>query len=232
MLETATREIRDDKTLLAGSYLARPLDVPTWADDSASLVTWHCLAATLDELDYGIVVLVGDGRSVLVNRAAQTELDESHPLHISAGALRARASGDAARLHDAVAQASIRGLRRMLVLGRPTRPTTVSIVPLALPNTGDRAVLVVMSKSAVCGSLSLQGFAQATGLTSAETQVLTELCGGAAPADAAVQLGVAISTIRSQIGSIRAKTGAASISALMRQVALLPPLRGVLRFTA
>jgi DNA-binding CsgD family transcriptional regulator len=41
--------------------------------------------------------------------------------------------------------------------------------------------------------------------------------------------GVAVSTVRTQIGSIRAKTGAASISALVRQVAVLPPLVGALR---
>ncbi|MEO8311967.1 MAG: helix-turn-helix transcriptional regulator, partial [Caldimonas sp.] len=41
--------------------------------------------------------------------------------------------------------------------------------------------------------------------------------------------GVAISTVRSQIGSMRAKTGAESIRALVRQVAVLPPVKGVLR---
>jgi len=40
---------------------------------------------------------------------------------------------------------------------------------------------------------------------------------------------VAVSTVRTQIGSIRAKTGAASISELVRQVAVLPPLVGALR---
>jgi len=35
--------------------------------------------------------------------------------------------------------------------------------------------------------------------------------------------------VRTQIGSIRAKTGAASIAELVRQVAVLPPLVGALR---
>jgi DNA-binding CsgD family transcriptional regulator len=40
---------------------------------------------------------------------------------------------------------------------------------------------------------------------------------------------VAVSTVRTQIGSIRAKAGAGSISELVRQVAVLPPLVGALR---
>ena len=48
-------------------------------------------------------------------------------------------------------------------------------------------------------------------------------------AEVARQQGVAVSTVRTQIGSIRAKTGAGSISELVRQVAVLPPLVGALR---
>jgi hypothetical protein len=35
--------------------------------------------------------------------------------------------------------------------------------------------------------------------------------------------------VRSQIGSVRQKTGSSSIRALVRQVAVLPPVKGVLR---
>ena len=41
--------------------------------------------------------------------------------------------------------------------------------------------------------------------------------------------GVGLATIRTQIGSVRAKTGAASIRALVRQVAMLPPLVSALQ---
>lgn len=50
-----------------------------------------------------------------------------------------------------------------------------------------------------------------------------------APTKAAAELGVAISTVRTQIHSIRMKTGASSIGALVRQVAALPPPVRVLR---
>jgi DNA-binding CsgD family transcriptional regulator len=67
------------------------------------------------------------------------------------------------------------------------------------------------------------------GLTPAETRVLELLCAGVRPTEIAGRAGVAVSTVRTQIGSIRAKTGAASIRELVRQVAVLPPLVGALR---
>jgi len=66
-------------------------------------------------------------------------------------------------------------------------------------------------------------------LDAAETRVLVALCQGIPPGAAAAEIGVGIATVRTQIGSIRQKTGAQSIRALVRQVAVLPPLMGALR---
>jgi DNA-binding CsgD family transcriptional regulator len=90
-------------------------------------------------------------------------------------------------------------------------------------------VLLVLGKRRVCAQLSVQAFARSLNLTPAETRVLELLCAGVRPTLIAQTQGVAVSTVRTQIGSIRAKTGAASISALVRQVAVLPPLVGALR---
>jgi hypothetical protein len=59
--------------------------------------------------------------------------------------------------------------------------------------------------------------------------VLIALCDGASPSDIAQANGVAISTVRTQIANIRAKTGSDSIRSLIHQVAVLPPLVGTLR---
>ena len=61
--------------------------------------------------------------------------------------------------------------------------------------------------------------------------MLAALCAGQRPSEIAAALCVALSTVRTQIGSIRAKTGAESIRALVRQVAVLPPLVSALRGT-
>ncbi|MEO5844210.1 MAG: helix-turn-helix transcriptional regulator [Caldimonas sp.] len=190
---------------------------------------WQWLAGALDELDYGIVVLYEGMNIVHLNDAAQVELDDRHPLQLVGNDLRARLARDVAPLHDAVTMASGRGMRRLLTVGEETHRTSVSVVPLEAAAEGPRAVLIVLGKREMCESLSVQGFARIHHLTGAEVRVLKELCSGVPPAQIAALLGVAISTVRSQIGSMRAKTGAESIRALVRQVAVLPPVKGVLR---
>ena len=62
--------------------------------------------------------------------------------------------------------------------------------------------------------------------------MLTGLCDGLSPAELAELHGVAISTVRSQIANIRAKTRTGNIRDLIQQVAVLPPLVGALRGSA
>jgi DNA-binding CsgD family transcriptional regulator len=202
---------------------------PSVSDDSAAPTIRHWLAAALDELDYGIVLLFDDMRVVHVNEAALAELDECHPLQLTGGELRARLARDVAPLHEAVTAAGAKGIRKLLTLGKDGQRGSISVIPLEAANAGPRAVLVVLGKREVCESLSVQGFARSYGLTGAETRVLMALCDGTPPTQTAQLLGVAVSTIRSQIGSLRQKTGAESIRALVRQVAVLPPVKGALR---
>ena len=190
----------------------------------------HWMAAALDEMDYGVLLLHRDSQVLHINHAARTELDDQHPLLVLGGRLRVRRSVDLAPLNDALCSAAVRGLRKLLTLGEGTHRVSVSVVPLATKSTHtDPVVLVILGKRQVCEVLSVQGFARSHGLSAAEARVLTLLCHGTPPNEIAAQIGVAISTVRSQIGNIRIKTGAESIRALVRQVAVLPPLMGVLR---
>ena len=225
-LATRTIPHRHDREASAfvGSYFPRAAAASNDTD-----VARHWLSAALDELDYGMVLLIDGLRILHVNDVARLELDADHPLQISGGELRARAARDSAPLHDAVTGASTRGFRRLLTVGEGAQEASVSVVPLEAAGTGPRAVLLVLGKRSVCESLSVQGFARSHGLTSAETRVLLELCNGAPPAKVASKFGVAISTVRSQIGSMRQKTGSSSIRALVGQIAVLPPVKGVLR---
>lgn len=197
-------------------------------DERISALRGHWLAAALDELDYGIVVLVDGTDVVHLNDAARAQL-EDHPLQLVGRQLRPRLARDVAPLHEAVTAASGRRMRRLVSLGRDVDRTCVSVIPLDAAGDGASAVLIVLGKRAVCESLSMQGYARSHGLTGAETRVLAGLCDGALPAQIAHDLGVAVSTVRSQIGSLRQKTGAASIRALVRQIAVLPPVKSVLR---
>ena len=130
------------------------------ASESVPQAVWRWLAAALDELDYGIV-LVFDGLNVVhINDAARIELDDKHPLQLQGDELRAKLARDVAPLHEAVTDASVRGMRRLLTVGKDAERASVSIIPLEAADTGPRAVLVVLGKRTVCESLSVQGFAR------------------------------------------------------------------------
>jgi len=194
----------------------------------ATLTLWRWLSAALDEIDYGIVLVGANGAAHHANEAALAELDDQHPLVLLHGELRARRGADAQQLHAALNDAQGRGLRRLLTLGDGAQQVSVSVVPLGMPG----ATLVILGKRQMGATLAVQGFARLHRLTGGETRVLAALCAGSRPAEIAAEHGVALSTVRSQISSIRLKTGAASIRALLAQVAVLPPLMGRLRSNA
>lgn len=198
---------------------------------SASQAT-RWLSLMLDEVDYGMLLLADAAQVLHVNHAARAELDAGHPLQMLGRELRAREPQDVARLHDALSGAH-RGLRKLVTLGMPGQRVSIAVVPLGvLGSGGPTATLLVLGKRQVCEPLSVQWFARSHGLTPAETRVLEGLCNGLDPREIAELHGVGMATVRSQIGSIRQKTAAESIRDLVRQVAVLPPMVGVLRAAA
>lgn len=187
------------------------------------------LSRMLDEIDYGMLLVTPQAHVTFMNHAARLELDGRHPLQLHGRTLGAHQPQDVAPLYDALAAAQ-RGLRKLITVGEGDQRVSVSVVPLPeCAGRGAPLTLLVLGKRRVCEQLSVQGFARSVSLTPAETRVLEALCGGVRPSDIARDGGVAVSTVRTQIGSIRAKTGAASIRHLVQQVAVLPPLVGALR---
>ena len=203
---------------------------PERRSSSAQGARW--LALMLDEIDYGMVLLSEAGQVLHVNHAAKAELDGDHPLQLQGRELRARLAQDVAPLGDALLAAQ-RGLRRLLTLGERESPLSLAVVPLGALATGaGQATLLLLGKRRVCERLSVQWFARTHALTPAETRVLEALCQGLEPREVAEQNGVGLATVRTQIGSIRAKTGTDSIRDLVRRVAVLPPMVSSLRAAA
>ena len=194
---------------------------PMPAIDGTTMGQW--MRSMLDEIDYGMLLVNAQAQLLHVNHTAQTELDARHPLQITPQGVRTLRSQDTAPLLEALAGAQ-RGRRKLLLLGSGEHRVCLSVVPLP-----GGATLMVLGKRQVCEQLTVQGYARSMGLTAAETRVLDGLCAGVRPREIAERQGVAVSTVRTQIGSIRAKTGVASIRELVRQVAVLPPLVGALK---
>ena len=188
------------------------------------------MAQMLDALDYGLLLITDIGLVSHVNKAARRDLDDSHALMLNGQRLQARYSKDAMPLRDALAGATQRGLRRMLQLGEGGGRVSVAVVPLPALGADDLAgATVLLGKRQVCEELTVDWFARSNGLTMAETAVIKGLCADFTPVEIAARQGVGLATIRTQIGSIRIKTGACSIRALVRQVSLLPPLVSALQ---
>ncbi|MFM2052233.1 MAG: hypothetical protein RL456_270 [Pseudomonadota bacterium] len=188
------------------------------------------LSGAIDELDYGMLIVDEHGRILQANQVGhQHGADPRGACCVHDGRLHARNATDDALLHRAISQA-VHGRRRTLLrLGEAPRTDTLAVVPLGHagmePTPGwPGAALLLFGKRQMCEVLSVEHYARAHGLTHAEGMVLAALCDGDDPCGIAQRFGVAVSTVRTQIASIRQKTRTASIRDLARQIAVLPPI--------
>lgn len=187
------------------------------------------LARALNELDYGVLLVSGDGAVLHVNRAAAVQLSGDHPLRALAGRLCLRRDEHDHQIKAALHEVASRGTRRLVTLSSSTGRYPLSVVPLSpAQDQASAAVLIVLGRSSPCVSLSAYGFATSCGLSSAETNVLSRLLDGDVPARIAATQCVALSTVRTHISNIRAKTGSATMNSLFRELAMLPPLVSIL----
>jgi DNA-binding CsgD family transcriptional regulator len=178
----------------------------------------------LDHLDYGIVLIDAQARTLHANSAAGRLLQRGDLLQVRDGMLEVAGLPDDAAWRGALVGAR-RGRRALLRLGAAPGSVGVAVVPLLDPETGEHLVtLVVVGRPSICESLSTQWYARRHDLTQAESGVLELLCGGLKPAQIAQRLGVAVSTVRTHICSIRSKTGVASVGTLLHEIATLPPM--------
>lgn len=184
----------------------------------------HWPATLLDEIDYGVLLVDRHLRLTHANRAARARLDGNAALCLQSGVLSCRGPADRQALESAVLLAAERGLRRLLHLGRGQGGIGVAVLPIPGEGPNGASVMLLMSRCHVCEPLSTDWFARIHGLTATESRVLQELCAGQPPSDIAQSLGVALSTVRTHVSTIRSKTGTASVRELLQQVAQLPPM--------
>lgn len=187
-------------------------------------VTAALTAAALDEVDYPMLVVAADLRLRHANRIGASLLRAGRPLRMDRGPgavpiIAAGEPGAQERLQRAVAAAAERGLRTLLPPSQGSASGAISVVPL-----GPGQAMLILAKPGLCQDLTLSFYAREQCLTEVETDVLVGLCAGDSPEEIAARRGVALCTVRTQIGSLRAKTGSPDIPALLRTMASLPPL--------
>lgn len=186
------------------------------------------LIRMLDHVGIGVMALTTDARVVFSNRAARDVFAGSGSFRLEQGVLSAASPADKSALTKALQLASL-GRRSLLRTTTCRGQRYVGVVPLACgaPGAGDASHVVaglILGRLALCDSLGIDAFGRQHGLTLAECAVLACLCDGHTPREIAEQKDVAVCTIRSHVRSILEKSGARSVSHLLRVTAMLPPV--------
>lgn len=222
---TAARLFDDVAAVPAGSAVAAGFSPWEMRHGEPAGATPALMMRVLDQLDYGLMVVTEYARLRFANRVALRECGAAHGMRLHDGHVQPRHERDQPAFSKALA-ASRHGRRSMLTVRSHDARLSIAVVPMADPpdSAAPSATLLVFGRRQVCEPLSLEFFAREHRLTAAEVGVLRGLCNGLAPAQIARECGVAMSTVRSHIGSIRLKAGARSIGELVRMVTVLPPI--------
>jgi DNA-binding CsgD family transcriptional regulator len=191
------------------------------------------LTETLNSLRCGVILVDDHARIMQVNNAAQKLLKRSEGLRVSNGALQAIETSAAAELKLAL-QRSAQDESDLGPTGTAIRLTPLGRAPLfatVLPLKGSatRTRLSPAAAAAVFVGESPDGrdlayFMQlAFDLTRAETRVLVELLAGKTLTEAATNLDIALTTVRTHLDHIFSKTGVSRQAELVRLAMQLAP---------
>lgn len=206
-------------TLRADGERGAPPDAVAETAGAADL-----MRAILDHVQLGLMAVAADGALRCANRAALHACLDHPELRVDGGRLLAALQPGGSALGRAIAAART-GRWTLVSIEGPGEPTLVAAMPLGARTDADGATVLLMFGAARDAyALAMQLFAREAGLTAAETRVLYALADGRAPRQIAQQHEVALSTVRSQVGSIRAKIGARSLTHVARAVGRLPPV--------
>lgn len=184
----------------------------------------------LDALAFGAVVCTNDARIVLANSAAEELARAGAGVVLSPreGGIRAETAGDTQKLrrliHDVAAGGASGGLRltgvdgiaALLGLVTPL-PSTFGVVPghvmVALRSVRDSPVF----KEGMLASLF--------SLSPSQAAIALALYNDRSPEEIAAERGNSITTIRTHLKEIFARTGTENQRGLVRLLSLLPPIR-------
>jgi DNA-binding CsgD family transcriptional regulator len=185
----------------------------------------QCLRNALHELGLAVMLVDDQAKLMYVNRTARAELMSGQSLRLRGDCLCAALETQQPSLTNALAAARA-GRRSLVAFGRDGESRMHAVIPVSAGGAPPEAPLALLMSALrdPFASVTLTLFAKAAGLTASEHDVLISLCRGVAANEIAAQRAVRISTIRTQIGSIREKVGARSLTQLIRKVSALPPM--------
>lgn len=186
------------------------------------------MAQVLDALRCGVMLTDANGAIVHANRAAEHMLREGGRLDGTRGALKATRLAANRELQQAIRQ----GARDETALGAAGTairlsaqgecPVFAHVLPLAggsvRSHLQPEAIAAVFVGAPADEREHIDGFAQAMGLTPAETRLVAVLVSGRTLTESARLLGVGRATAKTQLESVYRKTGASRQGELIRLV--------------
>jgi len=192
--------------------------------EAASDAKSALLGLLVDELSNGMLVISAQGRILHANLAARSELERSVVIKEKGGELHLLSSAASKAFQEATEKA-ISGQRSLVTLSADDMNATMSVVPLsAQSGTLCEHIALFLSRASVCESGILGCFARSYGLTLTEQRVLVFLCHCLSTPEIAIQMKIAVSTVRSHVRSLCIKTSCCGVRELIQRVAVLPPL--------
>ena len=190
------------------------------------------LLRVIDEIDYGILVINAQREILQANHLARHELLTGHWMASVNNLLTGRSIDLCGQIEQGLKHAC-RGQRKLVFLDSSQGDMPVAFIPLTHPvETDTPTVLVLLTRQKVCDNLAVRMYARAQCLSPSEESVMIGLCRGLEVSDIARENGVAQSTVRSQVKSLREKTGCPSIRRLIQRIHSLPPMVPALRIIA
>ncbi len=180
-------------------------------------------AALMDQVECGLITCRADGTVIHTNRAARRELDQGRVLTMIGNAVHCTVDSQA-ELNSALNDAALKQRSRLLLLGTGADRLAAVAMPIQVESLRQPTALLMVGRRNVCSPLGLEMLALRYGLTLTERRVLRALIASQTARDIADAHGVAMSTVRSQIQSIRDKVGVHSIEELLLRAAQVPPV--------
>ena len=194
----------------------------------------HVVAATLDNLSAGVVVVTNESRILHANDAARAMFESSGPVRSIKGRLTTYKPEASEELAHALAlacnnEADIGATGIGIALTGPSGEVAVAhVLPLARGDLRTRLLptataAVFVSKSDSPMPVNMGAFSRAFELTPAETHLLEHLVQGETLTDVSSALGISLATAKTHLSHIFSKTGVTRQTDLIALINRLMP---------
>lgn len=189
------------------------------------------LTQLFDLIDYPLMLTKTDGSLVWTNRQGSQTLSIGTHLMIQDKRVVPSQANSLKRWRERL-DAATKGEEALMLLDDGNLGQAISINPLssskqtkAGSNDSHYGLLVIiLGKNRPCEPLTLRRFSGSFRLTPAEQRIVAQLMAGLAPGSIAMNNSVAVTTVRTQIKSVLAKTGISNMRGLMLKLSQLPPV--------